>query len=133
MEKNTESAAKDIQKVEEKIASLFDLVSRMQSNQIESEQNFSRRLENICTEFSQRDNNLSHRLKDLEAQLGRLKTHMDNGWKEDLLNRLLLMFENQNATHGKLKTIHAEGIWRFLLTLAGAGSILYLILEKIIL
>jgi len=66
-------------------------------------------------------------------------------WKEDLLNKLMAMIEvtlsskletqrlegeREKITHETTK-IRAEGFWKFMLALVGAGSVFYLLIEKL--
>jgi len=144
---------------EHRLNSLYDLVTNVRDMQIEQCDDTKGQMDNITTQFSahlaalnslqklfyQKNEEQDVRLMELEEKINNLVKHIDNGWKEDLLNKLMAMIEV--AMSGKLDVqrsqqeteritqetikIRAEGFWKFMLALIGAGSVIYLIIDKL--
>ena len=142
-----------------RLNSLYDLVTEVRDMQIDQCDATNLRMDSITSQFNlhltalgnlqkvfyEKNTKQDVKLQELEVKIEELVKHIDNGWKEDLLNKLMAMIEvtlsskletqrlegeREKITHETTK-IRAEGFWKFMLALVGAGSIFYLLIEKL--
>jgi len=151
--------ARLIDDYEMRLSSLYSLVTEVRDMQIEQCKETEDKMNSISEQFDlhlkaltklqklfySKNDEQDEKLLELEEKIENLVKHIDNGWKEDLLNKLMAMIEV--AMSSKLETqrsqqetqkitqettkIKAEGFWKFMLALVGAGSVLYLIIDKL--
>jgi len=131
---------------DKRLNALYDIITKVRDLQLEGNADLDGKIDELKSQFnthlmalhnineklSGRDADHDARLCELEEQISEFQQHLDNGWKTDLLQRLMGMIEQQLGVKGTIKKTNAEGIWRLLATLVGAGGILYLVLDKII-
>jgi len=96
------------------------------------------------------DVDIEKRIKDIENQIESLREHLDNGWSKKIINDILIQnkdlftellsskmqndnnnFSLQKGSIESKKTITIERI-KFFATLIGSGSILWLLIDKLI-
>ena len=96
------------------------------------------------------DVDIEKRIKDIESQIDSLREHLDNGWSKKIINDILIQnkdlftellsskmqndnnnFSLQKGSIESKKTITIERI-KFFATLIGSGSILWLLIDKLI-
>jgi len=96
------------------------------------------------------DVDIEKRIKDIENQIESLREHLDNGWSKKIINDILVQnkdlftellsskmqndnnnFSLQKGSIESKKTITIERI-KFFATLIGSGSILWLLIDKLI-
>ena len=130
---------------DERLNALYDIVTKIRDLQVEGTADLDSKIDELKQQFnthllalgnlgeklSGRDADHDARLCELEEQISEFQQHLDNGWKADLLERLMGMIENQLGIRGAIRKTNAEGIWRLVVTLLGASGILYLLLDKL--
>jgi len=96
------------------------------------------------------DVDIEKRIKDIENQIESLREHLDNGWSKKIINDILVQnkdlftellsskmqndnnnFSLQKGSIESKKTITIERI-KFFATLIGSGSILWLLIDKLL-
>jgi len=96
------------------------------------------------------DVDIEKRIKDIENQIESLREHLDNGWSKKIINDILIQnkdlftellsskmqndnnnFSLQKGSIESKKTITIERI-KFFATLIGSGSILWLLIDKLL-
>lgn len=96
------------------------------------------------------DVDIEKRIKDIENQIDSLREHLDNGWSKKIINDILVQnkdlftellsskmqndnnnFSLQKGSIESKKTITIERI-KFFATLIGSGSILWLLIDKLL-
>lgn len=102
------------------------------------------------TRSEKADVGIEKRIKDIESQIDSLREHLDNGWSKKIINDILIQnkdlftqllsskmqndnnnFSLQKGSIESKKTITIERI-KFFATLIGSGSILWLLIDKLI-
>ena len=102
------------------------------------------------TRSEKADVDIEKRIKDIENQIESLREHLDNGWSKKIINDILIQnkdlftellsskmqndnnnFSLQKGSIESKKTITIERI-KFFATLIGSGSILWLLIDKLL-
>lgn len=102
------------------------------------------------TRSEKADVDIEKRIKDIESQIESLREHLDNGWSKKIINDILIQnkdlftellsskmqndnnnFSLQKGSIESKKTITIERI-KFFATLIGSGSILWLLIDKLL-
>ena len=102
------------------------------------------------TRSEKADVDIEKRIKDIENQIESLREHLDNGWSKKIINDILVQnkdlftellsskmqndnnnFSLQKGSIESKKTITIERI-KFFATLIGSGSILWLLIDKLL-